>query len=117
MSNIGNLAAPFDPFADAASSDTKNGGVTLDQGSVHIRIQQRNGRKSITTVTGLSKQLDLKKILKAIKKEHCCNGTVLKDEETDREVLQFQGDQRESVKTFLIKEEIADKDNIKVHGF
>ena len=96
-----------DPFADAATSESA-GGITLEQGAVHIRIQQRNGRKSITTVTGLSKQLDLKKILKAIKKEHCCNGTVLKDEETDTEVLQFQGDQREAVKTFLVKEEICE---------
>ncbi len=35
---------------------------------VHIRIQQRNGRKSITTVAGLSPELDLKKILRALKK-------------------------------------------------
>ena len=89
----------------------------LEQGKVHIRIQQRNGRKCITTVTGLSAKLDLKKIQKAIKKEHCCNGTVLKDEETGTEVLQFQGDQREAVKSFLIKEEIADKESVKVHGF
>uniref|UniRef100_A0A6U4M8A9 SUI1 domain-containing protein n=1 Tax=Hemiselmis andersenii TaxID=464988 RepID=A0A6U4M8A9_HEMAN len=116
MSNIGNLAAPFDPFADAASSD-KTGGSTFTQGVVHIRIQQRNGRKSITTVTGLNQQLDLKKILKAIKKEHCCNGTVLKDEETKEEVLQFQGDQREAVRSFLVKEEIADKESVKLHGF
>jgi len=116
MSNIGNLAAPFDPFADAASTD-KSGAAGFVQGIVHIRIQQRNGRKSITTVTGLNQQLDLKKILKAIKKEHCCNGTVLKDEDTKEEVLQFQGDQREAVKSFLIKEEISDKDTVKVHGF
>lgn len=102
-----------DPFADAASTD-KTGAVGLAQGIVHIRIQQRNGRKSITTVTGLSQQLDLKKILKAIKKEHCCNGTVLKDEDSKEEVLQFQGDQREAVKTFLIKEDITDKESIKV---
>ena len=130
MSSVG-LAAPFgkcqplcqnlfsslplsDPFADAATADT---GEKLEQGYVHIRIQQRNGRKSITTVTGLSQKLDLKKIQKAIKKEHCCNGTVLKDEESGKEVLQFQGDQREAVKTFLIKEEICDKDSVKVHGF
>ena len=105
-----------DAFADAAKvNDT--GDVQLEQGYVHIRIQQRNGRKSITTVTGLSKALDLKRILKAIKKEHCCNGTVLKDEETGTEVLQFQGDQRDPVKAFLLKEEICEKDNIKVHGF
>ena len=58
-----------------------------------------------------------KSIQKAIKKEHCCNGTVLKDEESGQEVLQFQGDQRDAVKTFLIKEEISDKESIKVHGF
>ena len=48
---------------------------------VHIRIQQRNGRKSITTVAGLSPELDLKKILRALKKvrrivcfpEHVCH--------------------------------------------
>jgi len=117
MSNLGSLAQPFDPFADAATAEIGGGGVKLEQGYVHIRIQQRNGRKSITTVTGLAKALDLKKILKAIKKEHCCNGTVLKDEETESEVLQFQGDQREAVKTFLIKEEICEKDSVKVHGF
>ena len=58
-------------------------------------------------------QRNLKKIQKAIKKEHCCNGTVLKDEESGQEVLQFQGDQRDAVKTFLIKEEISDKESIK----
>jgi translation initiation factor 1 len=105
-----------DAFADAAQvNDT--GDIQLDQGHVHIRIQQRNGRKSITTVTGLSKALDLKRILKAIKKEYCCNGTVLKDDETGTEVLQFQGDQREPVKLFLLKEEICEKEHIKVHGF
>ena len=35
---------------------------------VHIRTQQRNGRKSITTVQGLDEDLDLKKICKAFKK-------------------------------------------------
>lgn len=68
-------------------------------------------------MTGLAKALDLKKILKAIKKEHCCNGTVLKDEDSKEEVLQFQGDQREAVRSFLVKEEIAGKDDVKVHGF
>ena len=106
-----------DPFADASGTADTSGGGLSDQGKVHIRIQQRNGRKCITTVTGLSAKLDLKRIQKAIKKEHCCNGTVLKDEESGQEVLQFQGDQRENVKSFLIKEEITDKESVKVHGF
>ena len=35
---------------------------------IHIRIQQRNGRKSLTTCQGLANDLDVKRILKAIKK-------------------------------------------------
>ena len=67
---------------------------------IHIRVQQRNGRKCITTVQGLHQDLDLKKILKALKKQECCNGTVVEDEEMGA-VLQLQGDQRDSVAKFL----------------
>jgi hypothetical protein len=35
---------------------------------VHIRNQQRNGRKSLTTVAGLASDLDLQKILKCMRK-------------------------------------------------
>ena len=41
----------FDAFDDA---DEKQG----DQSKVHIRVQQRNGRKCITTVQGLADDLD-----------------------------------------------------------
>ena len=57
---------------------------------VHIRIQQRNGRKSLTTVQGLAIDLDLKKILKALKKTYSTNGTILVDDEVG-EVIQLQG--------------------------
>jgi translation initiation factor 1 len=82
---------------------------------VHIRIQQRNGTKRITTVSGLSKILDLKRIVKALKKMYACNGTVLQDE--SEEVIQLQGDHREAVRIFLMQEEICDLSDIKVHGF
>ena len=35
---------------------------------VHVRIQQRNGRKTLTTVQGISQDYDLKKIAKECKK-------------------------------------------------
>ena len=56
MSNIENLKG-FDPFADAAKGD--DDGVQ-GVGLVHVRIQQRNGRKTLTTVQGLSAEYDLK---------------------------------------------------------
>ena len=84
--------------------------------AVHIRVQQRNGKKSLTTVQGLPKEFDLKKILKALKKEYCCNGCVVEDEENGN-VLQQQGDQRKNVSTFVVENKLAKKDNIKIHGF
>lgn len=53
-----------DPFADAAKGDEDG----VQDGLVHIRIQQRNGRKTLTTIQGLSAEYDLKKIVRACKK-------------------------------------------------
>lgn len=35
---------------------------------IHIRIQQRNGRKTLTTVQGIADDYDKKKLVKAFKK-------------------------------------------------
>ena len=99
----------FDAFDDA---DEKQG----DQSKVHIRVQQRNGRKSLTTVQGINPKIDLKKVVKGFKKEFCCNGCVVVDPEFG-EVIQLQGDQRQNVAKFLTQEKLTSKDNIKVHGF
>lgn len=101
---------PFDPFADAEGDDQ-----VVTKGIVHIRLQQRNGRKSLTTIQGLNSSLDLAKLTKAFKKEFCCNGCVVDDKELGR-VIQLQGDQRNKVTSFLVEEEIAAKKMIKIHG-
>ncbi|KAJ1649557.1 Eukaryotic translation initiation factor eIF-1 [Dispira simplex] len=88
----------------------------FNSSNVDIRIQQRNGRKTITTIQGLPEELDFKKLLKAFKKEFACNGSITTDEELG-EVIQLQGDQRRSVAEFLADEEITKKENIKIHGF
>ena len=46
--------------------DAEVGGKT--QKYIHIRIQQRNGRKTLTTVQGIPTEFDLKRMLKAFKK-------------------------------------------------
>ncbi|CAO3641322.1 unnamed protein product [Cunninghamella blakesleeana] len=105
------LNVPFDPFADVdddTSPKTAN--------NIHLRIQQRNGRKTLTTLQGLPKEYDAKKILKVFKKEFACNGTVVEDEDLG-EVLQLSGDQRLKIAQFLVQEDIAKKANIKIHGF
>ncbi|KAK8483066.1 hypothetical protein V6N13_031631 [Hibiscus sabdariffa] len=106
------IPTAFDPFADANAEDSGAGSKEY----VHIRIQQRNGRKSLTTVQGLKKEFSYNKILKDLKKEFCCNGTVVEDPELGQ-VIQLQGDQRKNVSTFLVQAGIVKKDNIKIHGF
>lgn len=54
-----------------------------------MRIQQRNGRKSLTTVQGLKKEYSYNKILKDLKKEFCCNGTVVQDPELGQVLTSF----------------------------
>jgi translation initiation factor 1 len=51
-----------------------------------------------------------------LKKVFACNGTIVEDEELG-EVIQLQGDHRTKVHQFLVEEKIAEKDQIKVHGF
>ncbi|RZC46280.1 hypothetical protein C5167_039221 [Papaver somniferum] len=103
---------PADPFAEANAEDSGAGSKEY----VHIRIQQRNGRKSLTTVQGLRKEFSYNKILKDLKKEFCCNGTVVQDPELGQ-VIQLQGDQRKNVSTFLVQAGIVKKESIKIHGF
>ncbi|ONK65509.1 uncharacterized protein A4U43_C07F37840 [Asparagus officinalis] len=106
------IPTAFDPFAEANADDSGAGSKEY----VHVRIQQRNGRKSLTTVQGLKKEFSYSKILKDLKKEFCCNGTVVQDPELGQ-VIQLQGDQRKNVSTFLVQAGIVKKEHIKIHGF
>ena len=130
MSRIENLKA-YDPFADTTGDDDAGPG---DQGLVPIRIQQRNGRKTLTTVQGLSSEYDFKKIVKVAKKEMACNGTVVEHPEYG-EVIQLQvkyrvflneglklifvlqGDQRENICRLLVQCGLVKGEQLKVHGF
>ena len=128
MARFENLKA-YNPFDDTTGDDDAGPG---DQGLVHIRIQQRNGRKTLTTVQGLSSEYDFKKIVKVAKKEFACNGTVVEHSEYG-EVIQLQvntdhkeenlliflsqGDQRENICRLLVDCGLVKSEQLKVHGF
>lgn len=87
----------------------------INQKIIHIRLQQRNGRKSLTIIQGLDELIDFEKVNKSFKKEFCCNGCIVKDKQIGI-VIQLQGDQRENVKNFLINKEVSSKEFITIHG-
>lgn len=107
--SIENLKS-FDPFADTGDDETTTANY------IHIRIQQRNGRKTLTTVQGVPAEYDLKRILKVLKKDFACNGNIVKDDEMG-EIIQLQGDQRAKVCEFMVRQLGMQKKNIKIHGF
>lgn len=79
-------------------------------------MQQRNGRKCITTAQGLAEDLDTKRILKAFKKNFSCNGAIVKDDELG-DIIQLSGDQRMNIKQFLVDQEICTEAQLQLHGF
>ncbi|KAJ4454072.1 putative Translation initiation factor SUI1 family protein [Paratrimastix pyriformis] len=123
------LASQGDPFATAAAEDS----APTHSDFIHLRIQARTGRKSITTVQGLNpqvllyplclrhqtlffgSQIDFNKLLKAFRKLFNCNGTVITDPELGQ-VIQLQGDHRTDIAQFLVQEQLATRDKIKLHG-
>eukprot|EP01103_Thecamoeba_quadrilineata_P010064 TRINITY_DN2079_c0_g1_i1.p1 TRINITY_DN2079_c0_g1~~TRINITY_DN2079_c0_g1_i1.p1 ORF type:complete len:121 (-),score=7.34 TRINITY_DN2079_c0_g1_i1:28-390(-) len=102
----------IDPFSDSFG-DKEN----VQSNSVHIRIFQRNARKRITNIEGLSEKLDLNRILKTLRKQLCCNGCLLEDDPDRGIMIQLQGEHRQEVASFLVSEEICEKNQIVIHGY
>mmetsp|Transcript_8732 Transcript_8732/g.24635 ORF Transcript_8732/g.24635 Transcript_8732/m.24635 type:complete len:119 (-) Transcript_8732:63-419(-) len=112
-----------DRFDASGGFDNKDDGKS----KVHIRMQQRNGRKSWTTVAGFPEQVrlpksgtvlsvDFDKILRALKKNFKTNGVLIKDAEHGT-IIQLQGDIRKDVRDFLVEvTALITRDQIMIHG-
>ncbi|ELK32936.1 Eukaryotic translation initiation factor 1 [Myotis davidii] len=84
--------------------------------SIHISIQQRNGRKTLTSVQGITGDYNKMKLVNAFKMKFACNGTVIEHPEYE-EVIQLQGDQRKNICQFLVETRLTNDDHLKVHAF
>ena len=110
--NIDNIQFTNDPFADDSAQDN-----FVSKNKIHIRLQQRNAKKSITTIQGLDhKKVNVIVELKKMKKIFSCNGNIVEDDEYEK-VIQLQGDHRIATKTYLMEKLGYNVDNIKIHGY
>lgn len=108
FNNMNNLLDELDD-----QDETGQQQILQDQ-QVHIRTQQRNGRKCITLIQNMSDEYDLKKLVKALRKTYACNGAVV-DHNIYGEVIILQGDKRMSIYEFLTKVGLVKAENIKFH--
>lgn len=96
-------------------------GKNKSRDKIHLRIQQRNGKKCITTIEGeFSDEVDLKKLCSDMKKKFSCSGSLKKECNEDRDILViiFTGDQRQNIVNYLVNNlKIVEKDDIIVHGY
>jgi translation initiation factor 1 len=106
-------------FNDINNFDFENGAETADNlkllDSVHIRIQQRTGKKVITIIQGLDAKIPRKDLIKKFKTMYACGGHISYDEEFG-EVIQLTGDQRFNVRDYLIDNSLVEADKVELHG-
>ncbi len=84
--------------------------------SVIISITQRNSRKSITKIEGLSTSLDMKKIIKELQQKVQSSGSI-SEVEGHGKVILFQGDKRNEIIKYLVDNNYVNRDNIKLMGY
>ena len=99
----------FDPEKDIIDS------LSTINTRVHIRIKQRNGKKSTTSIEHLPKFVDLGAILREMKRKFNCNGSVQECE--DDKFIQLFGDQRIVAKNYLVHHNIIGEQDIVIHGY
>jgi translation initiation factor 1 len=82
---------------------------------VHIRIQQRTGKKVITIIQGLAANISRKELIKKFKTIYACGGHIANDAEFG-EVIQLTGDQRIKVRDYLVDNGLVESDKVEIHG-
>ena len=90
--------------------------LTKKDNEIHLRIQQRNGRKCITIIEGLNKfnpNNKIEEVTKELRQKLNCRGTI----KENGNIIEFSGDQRNLIKEFLINNKICTEGKIKIHGF
>lgn len=75
--------------------------VKFKDKEIYIRKQNRKRRKWLTTVERIPDSFDINELLTTLKKELCCNGTIVTDEKTGKKIVQMQGDQGTKIQAKL----------------
>ena len=88
----------------------------INKETIEIITKKRNAKKIITQLKGLNSDYNKKALLSEFKKLFSCNGSLVEDK--DNEIfIQLNGNHKLLLNNFLIENNIATKDQIKLRGF
>ena len=82
---------------------------------IHIRIKQRNNKKSTTSIEQLPKTVNLQTALKEMRQKFGCLGSIQESESC--KFIQLSGDQRVTAKKYLISNLNISEEDIITHGY
>ena len=80
--------------------------------NIIISIQQRTAKKSLTKIEGLE-ETEHKKVMKDLQKILQTSAHI----DTEEKLIVFQGDHRIQILNYLIKNNLAILENIKIRGY
>ncbi len=92
------------------NEDTLN--ILQEKKNIIISIQQRTSKKSLTKIEGIEEK-DQKKIMKELQKILQTSGHI----DTEEKLIIFQGDQRIKILNYIIKNNLAILEDIKIRGY
>ncbi len=84
-----------------------------DKKNIIISIQQRTSKKSLTKIEGLDES-EQKKVMKDLQKILKTSAYI---DTEDKKLIVFQGDHRIEILNYLIKNNLAILENIKIKGY
>jgi translation initiation factor SUI1 len=94
-------------------TDKEDTNFLQERKNIIISIQQRKAKKSLTKIKGLEEEADQKKIIKDLQKILQTSGYI----DADEKLIVFQGDHRIEIVNYLIKNNLAILENIKIRGY
>jgi translation initiation factor 1 len=82
---------------------------------MHIRLQQRNGKKCFTLWEVTRKDLDLKSIISDMKKKFACGGNI--KNENNVCIVSLSGDQRQNIVDFMVNNKKSSSSDYIINGY
>lgn len=107
---------PISPTDATASGSAKSKGSGKPT-KIHLRIQNRTGKKCLTYIQGLPESVDLKQLCQTIRRKFNCNCTEI-DHPKIGKCVQMSGDFRKELCEYFVTTGVVESTkNIKIHGF